>query len=78
MPTRRDDSAEQAGAHRRVAPQPGANPLAARDREGDEGHDQGQEDEDDRAGEAVPRELQAALGDVAEVAQPTGVEAPSG
>ena len=70
----RGDGADQARPHRRPPGEPGPQAVARDHRQHGEGDDQGQEDEDDRAPEAVGGELQAALGDVAEIAEAAGVE----
>ena len=69
-----DGGADQAGPHRRMPAQPGARRSRRTSASGDQGGDQGQEDEDDRTGEAVGGELEAALGDIGEIVEATGVQ----
>ena len=70
----RRQGAGKPGPHRRDGPPARRRSDRARRRRGPRRDQQRQEDEDDRPGEAVGRELQAALGDLGQLVEAAGVE----
>ena len=72
---RRREGAGEARAQGGARRQPGRDAVASQTRASTTtAASKRQEDEDDRPGEAVGRELQPALGDLGEIVEPAGVE----